>query len=520
MKEGRKTRRCAARVVALGALLLVASQAAWQEPLHAASPSSIFEGEVRASSDRTMRQLYAARNYAPLWSEGSRLSDAAEDVLARLETADADGLDPRDYQVKRLRAAFDDAASSPKDLARAEVQLSRAFLKYARDLRRSRAADMVYVDPALIPTAPSPGTALDRASGVGPKSASMQEALGTHPLYEQLREAYVRWQDRWGDLPQTRISEATPLRAGARGERVEDLRVRLGLPAGDVFDAATTAAVRAFQSGHGLTATGIADAATIDILNSGARSFAAKLRLNLERARALPTAANRYVLVDAAAQRLWMYQDGRPVDSMKVIVGRVTEPTPMLAAYIRSAVLNPYWNVPPDLVQTRVAPKVLSQGLNHLRAERYQVLSDWSDNAKPVDAKTIDWRAVARGEVEVPMRQLPGPKNSMGNMKFMFPNQFGVYLHDTPDKRLFGAADRKQSAGCVRLEDARRLGRWLFGRVPSTKSNAPEQSVPLKSPVPVYITYLTVAPTPDGIALRDDIYGRDGEGGTRLAGRR
>ncbi|QAY75750.1 murein L,D-transpeptidase [Sphingosinicella sp. BN140058] len=518
MMDGRKTRRSAARRIALAAALLVASHAALQAPLQAASPS-VLEAEVRSSSDRTVRQLYAARGYAPLWTEGSRLSDAAEAVLARLETADADGLDPRDYQVRRLRSAFDDANSS-KGAARAEVQLSRGFLKYARDLRRSRAADMTYVDAALIPTAPSPGATLDRAAGAAGKPASLSEALGTHPLYEQLREAYLLWSERWGDLPQTRIAEGPPLRSGMRGERVQDLRMRLGLSPGDLFDVETGAAVRAFQASHGLAGNGIADKPTIALLNTGPRDFAAKLRLNLERARALPSMADRYVLVDAAAQRLWMYQGGRPVDSMKVIVGRVTEPTPMLAAYIRFAVLNPYWNVPPDLVQSRVAPKVLSQGLGYIRAERYQILSDWSDDAKPVDAKTIDWRAVARGEVEVPMRQLPGPKNSMGNMKFMFPNQFGVYLHDTPDKRLFGAADRKQSAGCVRVEDARRLARWLFGRVPTAKSAAPEQQVPLKSPVPVYITYLTAAPTGSGIAIREDIYGRDGEAGLRLAGRR
>jgi murein L,D-transpeptidase YcbB/YkuD len=442
------------RLAAAAALLLVGAPAAWQTPAHAAAARSPVEAEVRGSSDRTLRHVYGLRSFRPFWIEGASLSPAAELVLDRLETAEADGLDPDNYQVGRLREAFEGATRSPKRLARAEVLLSRAFIRYARDLRATRSAEMTYVEPALIPTALSPAAALERAALAAGDPGALRQALATHPIYEQLRAAYVEWRDGGNQA----------------------------MPAG-----------------------------------MSAEQFDAKLRLNLARARALPPLAERYVLVDAAAQRLWMYEQGRPVGSMRVIVGRATEPTPMLAAQIRYAVLNPYWNVPPDLARTRVAPKVLEQGIGHLRAQRYEVLTDWSDEAKPVDPKKIDWRAVASGAVELPMRQLPGPKNSMGSMKFMFPNEFGVYLHDTPDKRLFGAADRKQSAGCVRVEDARRLARWLFGRVPTTKSTKPEQPVPLSAPVPVYITYLTAAPTPSGIALREDIYGRDGAGGVRVA---
>jgi len=512
-------RRPVGRIAALGALLLgVSAQPMWPAVLHAASPSGT-EADIKAqvSSDRTLRTLYAARGYEPLWTAGGQLGERAEEALKRLETAEADGLDPGDYQVRRLRSAFDAAAESPRALARAEGMLSKAFLKYVRDLHRARNGEMTYVDAALIPTPPSPATALERAAGRGDERAAFQTAFRTHPLYEQLRGAYVAWQERWGGLPSVPVSEGASLKAGSRGARVAALRERLGLEPGDLFDARTATELRAFQSAHGLAPSGTADKATLAMLNTAPRQFESKLRLNLQRARALPAVSDRYVLVDAAAQRLWLYDKGRPVDSMRVIVGRVTEPTPMLAAYIRHAVLNPYWNVPPDLARSRVAPKVLDQGLGYLRAERYEILSDWSDEATKVDPKTIDWRAVARGDIEVPMRQLPGPKNSMGAMKFMFPNQYGVYLHDTPDKRLFGTADRRQSGGCVRVEDARRLAQWLFGRVPTTKSTAPEQKVALKAPVPVYITYLTAAPTADGIALRDDIYNRDGDAGMRLA---
>jgi L,D-transpeptidase YcbB len=239
----------------------------------------------------------------------------------------------------------------------------------------------------------------------------------------------------------------------------------------------------------------------------------ARIRLNLERARLLPGAAiGRHIVVDAASARLWMYDGDRLYGSMKVVVGKPTEPTPMMAGLIRYAALNPYWNVPPDLVKVRIAPSVLAEGYGHLNDKGYEVLSDWSDNPGRIDPRRIDWKAVADGRFDLPVRQRPGPANMMGAMKFMFPNDFGVYLHDTPNKELFGLADRKQSSGCVRVEDAKRLAKWMFGKVPKAKNGMAEQHVSLPKPVPVYITYLTVAPQAGRLAFRDDFYGRDGRG--------
>ncbi|MFN3387977.1 MAG: murein L,D-transpeptidase, partial [Allosphingosinicella sp.] len=493
--------------------------------VQAAVPSSSLEEAVRAqaSSDRTLRHFYALRGYKPLWTDGTGIFASAERMLERLKTADADGLDPGDYQVRRLRQAFD-AADSPKALARAEILLSKNLMKYVRDLHRAPAAEMTYVDPALIPTPPTPGAALERMAQAG--NGSLAPALATHPIYEDLRAYYVQWRRGRTVKPGVRVPEGPPLKVGSTGPRVQALRARLGLDREGPFGLIDAAAVRAFQAENGIPVTGTANAQTLALLNPPASGggdapgdVERSLRLNLERARALPAAAERYVLVDAAAQRLWLYEDGKVKDTMRVIVGRVNEPTPMLAAYIRYAALNPYWNVPTDLVRTRVAPHVLKQGLGYLKAQRYEILESWDEGAKTVDPKTIDWRAVVDGKVDLAMRQLPGPKNSMGNIKFMFPNQYGVYLHDTPEKKLFGSDDRSQSAGCVRLEDAPKLARWLFGRMPSAKGGKPEQQVPLEKPVPVYITYLTAAPTENGIAFREDFYGRDGKAALSLAQR-
>ena len=234
------------------------------------------------------------------------------------------------------------------------------------------------------------------------------------------------------------------------------------------------------------------------------------LHLNLDRARALPARQDRYILVDAAAQRLFLYEGGRERDSMKVIVGKESQQTPMMAAFIRHTMVNPYWNVPPDLVAERIAPHVVDQGLSYLDSRGYEVLSDWSTAPRIVDPATIDWQAVADGRVQLRVRQKPGPYNSMGRMKFMFPNALGVYLHDTPDKDIFGNGDRRASAGCVRVEDAPRLARWLYGKPLKVPRGGSEEQIDLPKPVPVYITYLTAGPEKGRIAFRKDLYGRDG----------
>jgi murein L,D-transpeptidase YcbB/YkuD len=233
-----------------------------------------------------------------------------------------------------------------------------------------------------------------------------------------------------------------------------------------------------------------------------------RLLANLERARALP-AKGRYVVVDAATARLWMVEGGQLVDSMKVIVGKPSSQTPMLASVIYYATLNPYWNVPPDLVRKLLAPRVVRQGVGYLKTHRYEVLSGPGKDAEAVNPATVDWRAVASGEMMVRMRQLPGPGNSMGKLKFGFANAADVYLHDTPQKALFAQDNRDLSNGCIRLEDARRLGEWLLGREPAAETSDPEQHVLLPKPVPIYVTYLTAHADSGQLTFVDDVYGRD-----------
>ena len=234
----------------------------------------------------------------------------------------------------------------------------------------------------------------------------------------------------------------------------------------------------------------------------------ARLRVNLDRARLLPGPWTRHVLVDASSARLWFYENGRQVGTMRVVVGAKETQTPMLVGTLQWAILNPYWNVPDYLAQGSIARKVL--GGRSLAAMHMEALSDWSASAVRLAPASIDWPAVAAGTQEVRIRQLPGPFNSMGRVKFLFPNGEGIYLHDTPERDLLKKDDRHLSNGCIRLENAAELGRWLLQKPLPPASRHAEQATPLPVPVPVFLTYLTATSGPSGLAFRDDIYNRDG----------
>lgn len=346
----------------------------------------------------------------------------------------------------------------------------------------------------------------------GFRSAARQE--GENPIARSLEQGLERYRTRWGRLPDVQVAAGPALSAGAQGPRVASLRKRLGLAVGaSRYDTALTRAVSAFQKAHGLTATGSADAATLAALNAGPRHYEELIAANLERARALPpTLGDRYILVNAAVGQLWLYDHGQVAKTMKVVVGKPTLPTPMMAGLLSTATFNPYWNVPEDLVRDTIAQRVLKEGLGYLSDQGMEVLSDYGDHPTVLDPAKVNWRDVASGAREVRVRQKPGPKNMMGVVKLAFPNPLGIYLHDTPMKELFGLDQRTASSGCIRLEDARSLATLLVGPEvvsAATASGQGEREMPLAAPVPVYVTYLTAEPAADGFVFRPDVYGRD-----------
>ena len=374
--------------------------------------------------------------------------------------------------------------------------------------------DFVYVDPKMSSVAKRrqrPQNWLARMFSGDPGASS--RAGAPNPMFVDLARGLQQYQATWGRLPQVKVPAGAALKRGSTGKRVAALRTRLGLPQGGGYDEQLAQSVGNFQRVHGLgRPDGIAGAATITALNRGAEHYARRIAINMERAYRLPTTRtfDRYVVVDSGAAETYLFDRDRVADQMRVIVGSAKTKTPMMAVIMRNAKANPYWHVPPELVRSLTAKKVKEQGLSYFNDFHYEILSDWSGNGRPVDPKSINWKAIASGKNSPTfmVRQLPGPWNSMGEMKFEMPNDYGIYLHDTPVKELFAKDDRWISNGCVRLEDYRRFGSWVFGRPPPV-TEAREQRIDLPRPVPVYMTYLTVAPSAGGVVFRPDPYGFD-----------
>lgn len=257
--------------------------------------------------------------------------------------------------------------------------------------------------------------------------------------------------------------------------------------------------------------TSIRDAAWQQMQASGSAIVDPRVVANLDRARLFPS-KGRFVLVDSATQRLFMYENGVPVDSMKVVVGSKKDfdlPTPMLASVMYYVVHNPYWNVPHHLVRKTIAPNVINNGTGYLKARGYEVMKDWTAESEALDPKSVDWKAVKEGKIQVRIRQKPSGENSMGDMKFPFDNKEDIFLHDTPMRQYFNLASRDKSNGCVRLEDAKRFARWLLRREPNRPSDGAEQFEQMAQGVPVYTTYLTAQVENGQLAFVNDIYGWD-----------
>jgi murein L,D-transpeptidase YcbB/YkuD len=242
-----------------------------------------------------------------------------------------------------------------------------------------------------------------------------------------------------------------------------------------------------------------------------------RLLANLDRVRSLP-ATGRFLLVDAGSSMLTLYQNGQPIDSMKVITGTRDLPTPMIASYMYYITYHPYWHAPDHLVRKTIAPNVLKLGLKYFSSHGYDVVDEWSENPKVIDPKSIDWKAAAAGTLHLKIRQDPGPLNSMGILKFPFPNPEDIYLHDTPDHAKFGFTNRNLSNGCVRVEDAKRLGRWLLGQDPVAPGGDAETRVQLPQGTKIFTTYITAQVRDGKLTYLPDIYGWDRSPPTQFAG--
>jgi murein L,D-transpeptidase YcbB/YkuD len=371
--------------------------------------------------------------------------------------------------------------------------------------------DMVYVDQEIAGNVRWRNTKLDNVTFARYAGAPLDLIQAINPLYTELRRGLVDYRKQWSSLPQFRVDMGPLLARGVEGPRVTLLRERLGLPQGSRFDRELSHRVIQYQRVHGLRADGVVGLGVLTSLNRGALHYERVLMINMERARRLPAPGElkRHIIVDAGSAQILMYEGTRLVDSMRAVVGSKRTQTPMMAALIRYAAVNPYWNLPPEFNVTMVAPRVLQQGLSYLSERKYEVFADFKEGSPELNPALVDWQAVSEGKLLVRIRRGPGPGNSMGDIKFMMPNNLGIYLHDTHEKSVFKKEDRWVSNGCVRVEDAQRLAAWLFGSMPHVADPSVETRVDMREPVPVFLTYLTATSTADGVVFRADPYDRD-----------
>jgi L,D-transpeptidase YcbB len=519
------------RTVAIGLALAAAAGAAWAEDeggsVEARDAAAIrVDGAAAplepdrldaalASAGReagAVRAFYERRGFAPYWSESGR----EENLLATFADAARLGL-PEDRYALRSYGATADA-----DAAEREAALTRAFLRYARDLRGGL-VDPASVDSAInvSPVRPDPEELLTRLerepllvllATLIPHAAEYRALAGEMGRLESLAAS-----GGWGEP----VPEGATLRRGDVDPRVAALRARLaarGYPEtaegdADRFDGALENALKAFQAESGLIDDGVAGARTLAALNAAPEERIDQILVNLERMRWLhEDFGDRYVFVNIPAFTTAVFEDGAEVYRTRSIVGEDRTSTPEFSDTMTYLVVNPTWYIP-DSIARRVYLPQLWQDPGVLRRNNMRL---FTRAGTEIDPGLVNFSALG-DSFPFRVRQNPSASNALGRVKFMFPNQFAIYLHDTPNRELFNRDARAFSNGCVRLEDPFELAQYLLAPQLDDPEAAfrrwvdagSERYVTLEKPIPVYLAYRTAWADADGVHFRADIYGRD-----------
>ena len=510
--------------------------------------ASALSVAIESQEDLALTRFYAARTWAPVWLTGSgQATGAARALLAAIDAAPSHGLPvPASAAALAARVAEADGLA-PGQAARLERDLTRLFLAHARaraaGLIRPRSVDrMIDIDRPL----PEERDLLARLAQARDVTALLRDLAPDHPDYAALRERLARFRalvaaGGWG----AEVPDGPTLREGDSGPRVAALRARLAalgdldrdseaaggtvvlaanevvrdLPAGSgtgadpsVFDPALGAALRRFQARHGLNEDGLLGPRTLAALNRSAAYRLRQIAANLERLRWTnrPPGA-RHIAVNIAGFRVALVEQGREVFSARVVVGTPRHPTAEFSDEMEYLVVNPYWNVPRSIRDEEILPKLK-------RDPEYLIKNDMEIVGLGVPSDSIAWEYVRPIDFPGRVRQRPGRGNALGRVKFMFPNEHSIYLHDTPQRHLFARDARAYSHGCIRVMKPLELAhRLLAGQVEDPEARFAawrrrdrEIYVHLDTPLPVHLTYRTAPVDPDGpVQFRGDIYGRD-----------
>ncbi len=489
----------------------------------------------RLQAPDMLRDFYERRDYRPAWVDGSGLRTRVYSLISSIEKADREGLTPDYYHLRTVRALIEeirkygDGSVSPVDIrADLDLLLSDAFLLLGCHYSAGCVNPVTleadwHVKPKQIDVI----SVFEKAVKEDRIQESLQKLLPSQDMYAELKKNLISYRRLAGKGGWPAIPVGKPLKRGIRDNRVRDLRQRLEisgyLPPGindarDTFDSELEDAVIKFQKLHGLQTDGVVGPVTLKALNITAESRARQIELNMERMRWVSKRlGERYIVVNIADFALKVIERGNAVLSMKVIVGKPYWHTPVFSEKMTHLILNPYWNVPANIARKEIIPKIRRDG-EYLKKENMKILSGWGQKPREIDPGSVDWYAAGTSAFKYRFRQEPGPRNPLGRVKFMFPNPFDVYLHDTPGKRLFERDVRSFSHGCIRMEKPLELAeyvlkhdpQWTPEKISAEIAKGSEREIRLPDPMDVYILYLTAWVDGDGLLnFRDDVYGRD-----------
>ncbi len=523
----------------LAAALLVAGCVGGRElvvPTSAGlSHSTVSAGEVKSAIADDLREprsaasqtrleavssYYAKTGYAPIWIAGDKPSQKAVTAVEALVNAREHGLDPADYEAEALFQKVN--THSGQDLADLEVHLTRSMVAYAQHLNAGRVNPrQVSRETIVYPEALNVEAILSAIRKTGNIQVYLRLLAPHTPRYERLRLALADYKRIAADGGWPAVSKGGTLKPGATGPRVAQVRRRLAATGelsrervnGQTYDAALEAAVKTFQARHGLAADGVIGPKTIEHMNVAVENRIATMVLNLERRRWMQNDYGRaYIFANLADQVIKLVRDEKTVHAELIQVGLPYHRTPVFHDEMEYVEINPYWNVPYSIAVNEYLPKLRSDpGI--LTKQNIKVLA----GEQIVNASAVPWTSYSKENFPVRLRQDAGEGNALGRVKFMFPNEFNVYIHDTPSKSKFSASSRYFSHGCLRLRDPLKLAELLLGeqgwsraKIDATVASGKRTVVPLKTRLPVHVTYLTAWVNKDGsVHFREDVYGRD-----------
>jgi len=471
--------------------------------------------------DVSLSEWYGKTGFQPLWIGPDGANGKARDFLAILKRAEREGLVLGDYPIAEIESGM--SASAIEE----ELLLSKTFVHYVSDLRTGRLSPKV-ADPALFiqPGEIDRHAILRAARDAGKIKQAIEAFTPANPSYRRLRRILGEYRAVASNGGWPMVPEGPSLKQGMRDWRVTQLRQRLmatkdlvdGGYDAEFFDEALLQAVERFQKRHGLVADGIVGRRSLAELNIPVERRIEQIIVNMERWRWMPDdLGDRYILVNLAGFELEVVDFGAVVMAMRIVTGKPYRRTPVFSGRMTYLEFNPTWTVPPTIAKHDILPSV-RQDPDYLTKRNIHVYAGWRADSPELASSAIDWNAIDARRIPFRFKQDAGPTNALGRVKFMFPNRFDVYLHDTPSRELFAKNVRSFSSGCVRVENPLGMAEYLTADLPGWDRKRIEKViasrkttvVKLARPMPVHLTYSTVWFGEGGtIHFRDDVYARD-----------